>query len=325
MLRPSFSSVHKSSIRHAFASNVGKSVFSKTKLDRVEHDLIIDTIKFNYVSQVARSFFQRHGFIETHPQNRVSILAACEDPANVASYEYLNQKWPLPQTGQMWLEYELLQNPKLQRVFCVSTSYRVEPNMVRGRHFPIFPMIEFESLGNFSDLRSFVHAFCRAFSFKDFAWMEHDTLAEAHNETEITHKIENSLFSENEFEGVFIQRFPEHTNPFWNMRREETSDHALKIDVILGGQETIGAAERSVDAQQMAESFFTIENGAYAQKLFDLFGEERVLDELDDFLSLEMIDRYGGGIGVTRLIQAIDSCPNARQAFDDYVWQIEER
>ena len=42
---------------------------------------------------------------------------------------YAGNQWPLPQTGQMWLEYELLKNPTAPGFFCVSTSYRYQsPN-----------------------------------------------------------------------------------------------------------------------------------------------------------------------------------------------------
>ena len=47
----------------------------------------------------------------------------------------------------MWLEYELLRNPDVPGYFCLSTSYRMEPNAVEGRHDTIFPMFEFECKG----------------------------------------------------------------------------------------------------------------------------------------------------------------------------------
>ena len=94
-----------------------------------------------------RSFFLTKGFQEVHTQNRLSILAACEDPTTVATYDYNGEVWPLPQTGQMWLEYELLSKPEIPGFFCVSTSYRQEPNIIEGRHDTIFPMFEFEFPG----------------------------------------------------------------------------------------------------------------------------------------------------------------------------------
>ena len=52
------------------------------------------------------------------------------------------------QTGQMWLENVLLDNPDYEGAFCLSTSYRNEPNPVAGRHDKIFPMFEFEMKGD---------------------------------------------------------------------------------------------------------------------------------------------------------------------------------
>jgi hypothetical protein len=39
--------------------------------------------------------------------------------------------------------------------------------------------------------------------------------------------------------------------------------------------------------------------------LYNLFGKERVLKELDEFLQHDFIPRFGGGIGVTRMISAM--------------------
>ena len=105
---------------------------------------LISPQDFTTVTHQMRSFFLEKGFLEVHTQNRLSILAACEDPTTVTTYEYAGEVWPLPQTGQMWLEYELLTNPDIPGCFCVSTSYRQEQNPKEGRHELIFPMFEFE-------------------------------------------------------------------------------------------------------------------------------------------------------------------------------------
>ena len=55
----------------------------------------------------------------------------------------------------------------------------------------------------------------------------------------------------------------------------------------------------------MRELFYTISDGGYAKLLFKLFGEERVEKELEEFLSYKFFPRYGGGIGLTRLISAL--------------------
>ncbi len=92
---------------------------------------LIDSKDFSDVVRKLRRFFEEKGWYEVHTQNRLSILAACEDPKTIAVYNYNGQVWPLPQTGQMWLEHELLNNPDYPGVFCLSTSYRNEPNPVQ--------------------------------------------------------------------------------------------------------------------------------------------------------------------------------------------------
>ena len=57
-----------------------------------------------------------------------------------------------------------------------------------------------------------------------------------------------------------ITHFPEWTSPFWNMARNNDGT-SKKIDVILGGMETIGSAERSTDKEQMRNTFHTISDG----------------------------------------------------------------
>jgi len=55
----------------------------------------------------------------------------------------------------------------------------------------------------------------------------------------------------------------------------------------------------------MREMFYTIENGGYSQKLFELFGKDRVEKELEDFFSHDFFERFGGGIGMTRMARAL--------------------
>ena len=100
-----------------------------------------------------------------------------------------------------------------------------------------------------------------------------------------------------------ITDFPEWTSPFWNMSRNDDGT-SRKIDVILGGMETIGSAERSTDKDQMRDTFYTISDGGYAQLIIDKFGKGRVEQELEQFLDFNFFPRSGGGIGMTRIISA---------------------
>ena len=55
----------------------------------------------------------------------------------------------------------------------------------------------------------------------------------------------------------------------------------------------------------MRDRFHTISDGMYSELLFAHFGKDRVLAELDAFLALPMVERFGGGIGITRLIRGL--------------------
>lgn len=265
-----------------------------------------DIQAYSRVVNQLRQFCLDKGFVEVHTQDRLSILAACEDPETVATYEYMGQTWPLPQTGQMWLEYELLKNPELPGVFCVSTSYRNEPHPVPGRHKLIFPMFEFELPGDIDALQTFETELLAHLGFDahTFVFQTYDQLKEHYQTDELTHQHENKM--EKDFGPVvFCRDFPIYTSPFWNMRRKGET-HAHKIDVILHGNETIGSAERSSDVAAMRKQFHSISGGKYADKLYSLFGEKRVEHELNEFLGLSFFPRSGGGIGLTRLIDALN-------------------
>ena len=281
---------------------------------------LISPYDFTEVTRQLRSFFDERGFQEVHTQNRLSILAACEDPTTVATYEYSGQIWPLPQTGQMWLEHELLTRPELEGCYCLSTSYRQEQNPQEGRHELIFPMFEFESVGNFDDLLQMENDLCKFLGFKtdrnlapyndlEFPGGMYQSVLAKYTGPELDAGHEEELYKEYG-DVFFLTNFPESTSPFWNMKIGENRGPkgiklANKCDVIMGGMETIGSAERATDVQEMKEQFYTISNGEYAELLFNLFGKERVELELFKFLSHDFRPRYGGGIGVTRLISAI--------------------
>ena len=278
---------------------------------------LINPQQFTDVVTSLRSFFLSRDFVEVHTQNRLSILAACEDPTTVATYDYAGEVWPLPQTGQMWLEYELLTKPDLPGCYCVSTSFRQEQNPVEGRHELIFPMFEFESPGNFDDLLKLENDLLKHLGFKcdhdrhryteDFPGGSYMSVCAKYTaaNNELTAKDENDLYDDMG-DVFFLTHFPETTSPFWNMKIEGTTStgarQANKCDVIIGGMETIGSAERSTDVQDMKHQFMTISDGKYAEMLYDLFGEERVNLELFEFLTYDFKPRFGGGIGMTRLI-----------------------
>jgi aspartyl/asparaginyl-tRNA synthetase len=251
-----------------------------------------------------RNFFQEQkGFIEVPAQSRLSILAACEQPETITDYKLGGMVYPLPQTGQMWLEYEMLRNPHWPGVFTITTSYRDEPNPIEGRHLRIFPMFEFESHGTIVQLKKLELELLQFLGFQEPISVDYTATARKYNTHEIEHvhetRMEKELGS-----SLLLERFPEYTHPFWNMKYSGNGLYN-KIDVILCGQETIGSAERESNIERMRQRFFSIKDGSYAALLINRFGENRILAELDAYLKLPMIERFGGGIGLTRLERAM--------------------
>lgn len=282
---------------------------------------MVDTKDYTIVTSILREFFTKKGFLEVHPQSRLSILAACEDPTTIATYHYKNDIWPLPQTGQMWLEYEMLKHPdRAPGYFCVSTSYRNEPNPVPGRHEIIFPMFEFEIKGGIEELEKMERELLEFVGFElskndageqSYPGDHYKNVAVKYGVKELENEHETQL--EKDYGAVFfLKSFPNYTSPFWNMAQNEEpqetealKDTAKKIDVIVHGMETIGSAERSCDKDEMRRQFETISDGGYSQILYDKFTKERVTGELDEFLKFDFFPRSGGGIGLTRLIRGM--------------------
>jgi hypothetical protein len=288
-------------------------------LDFCLGDIMKNKFFYNTIMYKLRRFFQEEKkFIEVFPQERLSILAACEDPSNITTFNLQKTSYPLPQTGQMWLEYELLNNPEVPGFFCLTTSYRDERSIIAGRHQRVFSLFEFESHGTIDDLRILERELLEYLGFEQPFSITYEALCARYGTQEISsnHEIQACKELGNI---LSLEKFPGRTSPFWNMKQvEQNLFH--KIDVVMYGMETIGSAERSTDVDQMRHNFFTVSNGIYAQLLFEEFGEKRVMEELDDYLALPMFTRFGGGIGIMRLENAM-KCAGLLDVLPQYIYQ----
>lgn len=274
--------------------------------------LMKNTKTYNELVQKMRAFFLQKGFIEVPTQSRLSILAACENPHSITTFNYSGEIWPLPQTGQMWLEHELLMNPEWPGCFCISTSYRQEKNPIPGRHELIFPMFEFESKGGMKELLKLESELLEYLGFDSPVEVNYEDVCEEYGGVPILENEHEQRMWDEKGTVVSLQNFPLRTNPFWNMQHNKDGIFN-KVDVILYGQETIGSAERSCDVEKMRELFYTIEGGKYSEKLFELFGKERVEKELEHFLQYNFFPRFGGGIGMTRLARAYEMMKTVKE------------
>lgn len=281
--------------------------------NRVYEQKIVEPQDFDKMVSKLRGFFTQNGYLETYPQPRLSILAACEDPKTVRTFVFGGEIWPLAQTNQVWLERDLLANAKnVNGVYCLTTSYRDEPNPIEGRHNKIFPMWEAEHKGDFEHLLKTLSELCVHLGFvektEDIPIFTYDELCDHYKVDTLEAEHEELMWKEYG-DVVGITYFPERTHPFWNMKQDGINERGerlfKKTDFIVCGQETFGSAERSSDSEQMRDSFHSISDGMYAKLLYNHFSKERVERELEDYLALPMIPRWGFGMGVTRLERAM--------------------
>jgi aspartyl/asparaginyl-tRNA synthetase len=166
-------------------------------------------------------------------------------------------------------------------------------------------MFEFESKGGITEMLKLESELLEWLGFEQPIEVNYDEMCEEYGGVSILENEHETKMWKEIGPVVSLQHFPRRTNPFWNMKNKH-GEIFNKVDVILYGQETIGSAERSCDVDTMKEMFYTIENGGYAGKLFELFGKERVEAELEEFLKFDFFPRFGAGIGLTRLSRAYE-------------------
>jgi aspartyl/asparaginyl-tRNA synthetase len=257
--------------------------------------------------------FDKRGWMLSMSGNRDRVMYACEDPKTIVPFQLAGKTLPLPQSLQMGLEEDILEHPDCPGLWTYGISFRKElTSGTDNRRNQMFPMIEFECRGGlFDTLLPVYDEIFASLGFQSsgsengkFPRVEYMELLDRYGVEEIGEEEEMRI--QDEYGPVvFLINFPENTHPFWNMRRDPNTGLAKKCDVIVGGRESAGSAERETDKEVMKNRFLTIENGLYAMKLYDTYGRDRVDSELNTYLdSHEFFVRSGAGLGVTRILQA---------------------
>ena len=169
--------------------------------------------EFDAVIKKLRNFFIKKGFLEAHTQSRINILSSCEDYKNLGTFNYVGRVWPLKQSGQLDLEEELLKDPTLPGLFCVTTSYRNEPRPVKGRHDKVFPMMEIEMHGDMEALIKLEMELCEYLGFPKpkgsdtYPRGKYDDIAKKYEVKTLEHEHEEQL--KKDYGPVFLlNRFP---------------------------------------------------------------------------------------------------------------------
>ena len=223
---------------------------------------------YSIVMRKLRRFFEDRGWCELDTHGRLSILSVGTNTNTFCTYNYGGEVWPLPYTAQRWLEKELLLNPDVPGVFCVGTSYRGDT---------IVPVLEFEMRGDGKELVILEELLV----YLGFGG--------------ITAQVDSG-----------VVEFMENTRTLgWNIKQSDDPDRIRNVDIRLHGEETITAAEHATNKEEMREEFYKISGGDYAKSLFSNFTNDRVVKELERFLTYDMVERCGGSMDVNRMIRAM--------------------
>lgn len=276
--------------------------------------------RFHYLFYAISEVLNGKGYCLWLP-SEPSILAACESPETLLQYkeESTGRKFPLDQTNQMWFEYQLLEmgeNAGLTGLYCLTVSNRDEKNLEKRHPSRVvnkrFTMFEIEGLIDFEGylqlmtellvnlgvkerhlIRLSYRSACIALGRDPDRWILTDE-----DEKTLTEKVSPA---------ILLTHFPQRTNPFWNMAQAPTPAQNgetlyLKADLLLGGMECAGGAQRSQEKQKQLDQFYALPG--YADTLFEKFGEI-TNDEMDYYMILTHILRSGCGIGLPRLSEGL--------------------
>tara|TARA_Y100001963_G_scaffold79757_1_gene110751 strand:- start:2 stop:823 length:822 start_codon:yes stop_codon:yes gene_type:complete len=262
--------------------------------------------EYDKVVNKLRMFFREaKGYIEVDGQKDLSILSACENPHSLVKFKFNSLEWSQPQTNQMRLEHYLLNNPEWEGCYSITTSYRDErdEDMIPSRHLRSFTMFEVESHGDYKTLLKTLTELLTFLGFEEEPiHLEYQTIANMFKSPTVEAEHEMKIGEQSPV--VFLKNFTKASNPFFNMKQNGST--YKKCDVLLAPVgETIGCAERSCDVEEMRYNFLNQSDGKYAQTLYKQFGEKRVMEELEEYLSNKFIPRWGFGLGMMRLISAM--------------------
>ncbi len=280
------------------------------------------------------------------PTLELARLAACEDPDTIVGVKLPKndvvggdevEDFPLPQTGQMAMEYLLLRYPYHRGFYTNTVSWRSEMHPTPGRHRRQFNMFEMEwwtSLNGMIDTQSDMFKklglkppssealanMPKAFlprTVGGFPEARYLDIAKHYDVKVLENEHEKALYDDFGSPVFFITHFPDYSNPYWNMKASTDEEGImLKTDGILCGIESTGGAEREVDPN-MYKRFLTQSDGQYRVKLYEKAGGKEAIDsEVADYLDvvkeynartdvLGNRPRSGFGSGLERIVRAL--------------------
>jgi len=273
--------------------------------------------------QGARKYFDDMEFNEIVVPHITRATGACENIDTLFAVDYFGEKGYLSQTAQLYLESLI---PWLNKVWCISPSFRAEPR-VDGRHLTEFTLVELEFAGTFEELLehvegvilSMINSVLKKMTSR---WLDRNRLrqvvapfprisyAEAIKELnqEFGHDIsrdeEQLLVQKNGGMPLFITHFPRAMKFFNMIVNEENPQLVNSADLILPfGGEAVGAASREYKPEQLLKR---LEESQMLRQLLARGGSIKDFDwYIDVYKKYPGAPHAGCGIGLNRVTQFV--------------------
>lgn len=273
--------------------------------------------------QGARKYFDDMEFNEIVVPHITKATGACENIDTLFAVDYFGEKGYLSQTAQLYLESLI---PWLNKVWCISPSFRAEPR-VDNRHLTEFTLVELEFAGTFEELLehiegvlvSMIGSVLRKMTSR---WLDRNRLrqvvppfprvsySEAIKElnTEFGHDItreeEQMLVQKHGGKPLFITHFPRSMKFFNMIENEENPRLVNSADLILPyGGEAVGAASREYQADRLLKR---LEESQMLRQLLARGGSIKDFDwYIDVYKKYPGAPHAGCGIGLNRVTQFV--------------------
>lgn len=273
--------------------------------------------------QGARKYFDDMEFNEIVVPHITKATGACENIDTLFAVDYFGERGYLSQTAQLYLESLI---PWLNKVWCISPSFRAEPR-VDNRHLTEFTLVELEFAGTFEELLehiegvlvSMIGSVLRKMTSR---WLDRNRLrqvvppfprvsySEAIKElnTEFGHDItreeEQMLVQKHGGKPLFITHFPRSMKFFNMIENEENPQLVNSADLILPyGGEAVGAASREYQADRLLKR---LEESQMLRQLLARGGSIKDFDwYIDVYKKYPGAPHAGCGIGLNRVTQFV--------------------
>lgn len=255
--------------------------------------------KYSILINLIRNFLNKLNFIELFTQNKLSILTICNDPKSMCTFNYGGYVWPLPQSGIIWLEHELINLNEMNNpggIYTMCTCYKNDPNYTRKMSENIFeadivtPIFEFAAFGQYSDMQTMVINLLQELGFRTkFNIINYNQIAKKRGsrELDITDIVTDKIVT-------FLEYIP---NPKWGMK--------YTTQVIILQTDVLTFSEHITDSNDLLETFYTYDNGSLAEYLYSQFSKERVDDELYKFINTREKNIVSCSINIPNLMNVM--------------------